>query len=1047
MNNNIRQEDYNFITNIENNTLENKVDALLKQTKQLDILVGYFRLSGFDILKGKLDGVDKIRIIVGLNTDSKVVDMLQEVEKSMISTGDIKKNIEDTLTTELNEGEDSLESDTGAKTFLQLLKEGKVEIRGYKERNMHAKMYVFTFKEGNIDKGRVITGSSNLSYMGLRGQLELNVELKNNSDYRFATDTFKYLWENSVPVNKEFEDKVEGSWVRDDMHPKLLYLRTLQELFKEELESGDKSRFEGEGYKTYRYQLDAVSQAEEIIDNYGGVFISDVVGLGKTYITSMLTAKLGLKPLVICPPHLISNWRGVMDKFGVSCEIESIGKLDNILHRMSKYKNICNIVVIDESHRFKNQSTLRYEQLHAICANKKVILVTATALNNVHSDIESQLYLFQSKYNSNILSETKNLQGYFKNLEKRLKDIDKNNKQKYKQELKLISEKIRTDILSKIMIRRTRHDIEKLYKNDMIEQDLIFPEVMNPQHLEYVLSGESERKYDTTIRLLSLVSFDVYNPWKYSDREKERKKNINLVGFMKALAIKRLESSSYAFKSTIESIINNHESFLKIYTETGKIRVIRDDKVEDLVLGDEELDEGILDGMTVDASKFKGTLVTEVKKDLDLLKDIKNLWEKETTDYKWEMFKELLNNREEFKNNKLVIFTEYADTAEYLNDKIKKEVTDKVYKFTGKSKESNREKIKRNFDAASEEQENEIDILVTTDTLSEGINLHRSNTIINYDIPWNPTKIIQRVGRINRINTVFNKLYIYNFLPSKASEKHLDMSDRILNKLQSFHDILGEDSKYLSDLEEIGSKELYGMMNDISILEEGLSDKEREVASPLSQRYSYLKEIRDIKENNIELYKEVLKIPIKSRCAKESNREKNSLVTFFKKGKKSIFVISKENGSQEEIPFNVALELMRSDDDTVKLPLDLEEYYKRLYKNKTKVKILEERNDKETIKRSKNTEEVLERLKYIPLDKTLTDRDIEKIKSLISLIKVGDVSDSIINEINKICKLSEDNFLKVEKIFRTVPSTYFTDKGSEEEVIDSAKVILSMFLK
>jgi hypothetical protein len=279
----------------------------------------------------------------------------------------------------------------------------------YTEAPIHAKVYIMRKDPQKVPDmyGSVITGSSNFSEAGLINNLEFNVELKDAADVSFALDKFEELWEQSTDIRETYIDTVEKkTWMRSDITPYQLYLKTLYEFFKEEINS-DKENFQTllpEGYMRLQYQIDAVMQARQKLEAYNGVFISDVVGLGKTYICAMLanTFSRNTYKLFICPPVLVEYWRSVLQEFDVArCDVESLGKLDRIIEKgnMDKYS----YVFVDEAHRFRNSGTESYTSLHQICRGKKVVLISATPINNYNSDIEHQIYLFQSR-DTNIIS-------------------------------------------------------------------------------------------------------------------------------------------------------------------------------------------------------------------------------------------------------------------------------------------------------------------------------------------------------------------------------------------------------------------------------------------------------------------------------------------------------------------------------------------------------------------------------------------------------------------------------------------------------------------
>lgn len=403
--------DLTFFTNEPDRNLYDRFSNILKSNTQFfDVLVGYFRTSGFFKMYEAMADVEKIRILVGLNVDKytvKIIDRANnEIAFDKLTTKEAKEAFNEDVVNEFEKSETNASIEQGVRTFIEWLRNGKLEMRMYVDAPIHAKVYIM---RKDMDKtpdtyGSVITGSSNFSEAGLQNNLEFNVELKDSRDVQFALEKFEDLWAKSVPVTDEYIEAVEKkTWLRNDITPYEIYLKTLYEFFKEEINS-DKDLLGDDllpdGYMKLQYQLDAVVQARKILETYNGVFISDVVGLGKTYICAMLAKSLPKgKKLIICPPVLVDYWKEVLLEFDVAAEVESLGKLEKILDKgVDKFKYI----FIDEAHRFRNQGTESFSNLHKICYGKKVVLISATPINNYSSDIENQLYLFQPKHDSTI---------------------------------------------------------------------------------------------------------------------------------------------------------------------------------------------------------------------------------------------------------------------------------------------------------------------------------------------------------------------------------------------------------------------------------------------------------------------------------------------------------------------------------------------------------------------------------------------------------------------------------------------------------------------
>jgi len=383
--------DLSFITNEENQRLKERFEVLIKDTSFFDCLVAYFYSSGFHAIYHSLENTEKIRILIGISTSRQTYELLENAKKQKqqqidFSHAETKQEVENFVQKEMEDSEDNRKVEEGVNKFIEWAKSGKLEIKAYPSQNIHAKLYIMTFTEGDRDAGRVITGSSNFTKAGLVDNLEFNVELKNRSDYDFAKNKFEELWKNAVDVSEKYVQTIqEKTWLSQNISPYQLYLKFLYEYFKDELSQTDEVfvKYLPQEFKKLEYQEQAVLNAKKILLEYGGVFISDVVGLGKTYISAMLAGQLDGRTLVIAPPVLLEksnpgSWPNVFSDFRVQADFESIGKLDDLLARgTDKYTNI----IIDEAHRFRTETTISYEKLAEICRAKRVILVTATPYN------------------------------------------------------------------------------------------------------------------------------------------------------------------------------------------------------------------------------------------------------------------------------------------------------------------------------------------------------------------------------------------------------------------------------------------------------------------------------------------------------------------------------------------------------------------------------------------------------------------------------------------------------------------------------------------
>lgn len=1004
--------------------------------------------------------IEKIRVLVGLNVDNKTVQIIQQAENEQmsfdISHKEVKQEFTEDIVEEMQNSEDSYRVEKGVKTFIKWLQNGKLEMRIYPDAPIHAKVYIMRKDMGKVPDqfGSVITGSSNFSKAGLVNNLEFNVELKDSRDVQFALEKFEELWDMSIDITDEYIDTInEKTWIREDITPYELFLKTLYEYFKEEINEDKNEIWEDtlpDDFLRLQYQTDAVIQARKILNAYGGVFISDVVGLGKTFICAMLAQNLRGRKLVICPPVLKNYWERTLQQFEVSAKVESLGKLDSILEDEDLMKNV-KYVFIDEAHRFRNEKTESFEKLHQICYNKKVILVTATPQNNYSSDIANQIYLFQPKNNSSIIPNNKNLEAFFNRLDKKLRKLDKGTKE-YQEVLRANSEVIRDQVLRNIMIRRTRKEIIEYYKEDLKKQGLKFPELGAPEKIVYTYSDDVETVFNHTIEIIKNLTYARYQPLTYlEDVPKEVASLIvsqrNMSGFMKSILVKRLESSFEAFKKTLNRFIKSYKKFISM-CQNGEVYISKKVDVYDLLdSGDDEKLMELVEAEIVQhypVESFNRDFIPSLNYDLQMLEELQGEWEEIIEDPKKEQFLWEIKERNELKNNKIIIFTESTETAEYVGAYLELYYPEQVLVYSGQSSRSIRQEIEANYNPNYiYEKKDDIKFLVTTDVLAEGINLHRSNVIVNYDLPWNPTKVMQRVGRINRVGTEHEKLYVFNFFPTAQANAHLPLEENIKLKIQAFHDTLGEDFKYLSEDEEISSHNLYQKLSS----KESLEADENEEQSELK----YLNIMRDIRDNHEELYEKIKRLPQKSRSGRlYFGIKEDKTVTFLRKGGLKKFFIS-DGTDAEEIPFMQAIKYLEvfPEEKKIKPP---KAYFDHLELNKTAFKVAlseEEELITERAAKTGNDAKVIKLLKAISRCKAFTDEQEILIKKIRKAWEDGNIPANITKEVLKQTKLINDPIKVFYEIIDIVPEKYFEERKRKKAVniFGEMKVILSSYLK
>lgn len=1057
--------DLTFITNEKNKNLKERFEVLIKDTKFFDCLAGFFYTSGFYAIYKSLGKTEKIRILIGISTSRQTFELLQEAVKEkqqslQFSHAETKQEFQGLIEKELEDSEDNQKVEEGIVKFIEWIKSKKLEIRAYPSQNIHAKLYIMTFAEGDRDVGRVITGSSNFTQAGLVDNLEFNVELKNRADYEFAKQKFDELWKDSVDVSEKYIQTIEDkTWLNQNITPYYLYLKFLYEYFKDELSQTDEVfiKYLPQEFKRLEYQRQAVLNAKKILEEYGGVFISDVVGLGKTYVSAMLTGQLDGRTLVVAPPMLLEksnpgSWPNVFSDFRVSADFESLGKLDDIIDRgTEKYTNI----IIDEAHRFRTEATMTYEKLAEVCRGKRVILVSATPYNNSPKDILSQIKLFQKAKKSTI-PNLPDLEGFFNSLHRKLKGLDR--QRDYAEYIKTVKEnakEIREKVLKYLMVRRTRTEIATYFKEDLEREQLKFPDTKRPEPLFYELNDTEDEIFNKTIELIAKkFKYTRYTPMLYYKGDISQPEELsqrNMGKFMRILLVKRLESSFFAFKKSVERFLYSYDMFIKQF-DKGNVYVSKKytNKIFEFLENDDDLaiqrliDEGKAE--RYDSKEFRDDFIKDLRSDFEILKQVQLLWQNITRDPKLIKFIDELSKDKILKENKLIVFTESKETAEYLVKNINEKFPDMALCFSGGSGEAVRDKVIENFDARARHPKDDYRILVSTEVLSEGVNLHRSNTVINYDIPWNPTRMMQRVGRINRVDTKFSAIYTYNFFPTKQSNDQIKLKEVAEAKINAFLTLLGGDAELLTEGEPIGSHELFNRL----ISKQTLTGEDEQEESELK----YLQVIKIIRDKEPELFGRIKHLPKKARTAKRNDKYKEALLTYFRRGKLQKFFITQNTKSSQELDFLSAAKLLESnpEDKKQKLPGIL---YELLDKNKEAfIFATTEEMTKPEHRRGRDSAANILRILKVTLKNTqqFTDEQELYLKKVLTQLEEGGLPKQTTKETLKALNELKKDLMNPFKVLATL-QTHIPQRLLEGHyveylptIFDKREVILSLYL-
>ena len=755
------------------------------------------------------------------------------------------------------------------------------------------------------------------------------------------------------------------------------------------------------------YQIEAVKRCISIMHEHGGFMLADVVGLGKTIIGTLIIKRfLSLpendgrerKVLIITPPAIQSGWKKTIamfdkdsdEKIAPYIDFITTGRIANVTEEDDWEENDDDsadsgefvgtlqdknygFIVIDESHKFRNSTTFMYRSLDELIikigSNTGVYpyigLLSATPQNNRPNDLKNQIYLFERNRNDSTLkkAESGNIEKFFADVNREY-DLLINNRsniteEERKQRLEAVSKKLRDCVLSDILERRTRTDVEKYYKEDMESQGLVFPKIVGPNTLKYIMDDELAQLFSDTMTIIAPNQNErlLTNEWlKYSryraieyfvDPANEQKhtgrgnRGVNDVArqmatIMQILLVKRLESSFTAFTQSLFNLRRYTENMIRMWenntifvcpqinvnqeldyeakTKKRGGKVSFNDCVEEIRVKIQKLtNQGRNErGQNAEYKRndFKEEYYSQLKEDYNLISNLCDRWAKNSQDPKFDAFKENIKpelfNPEKNTSGKLVIFSEAIDTVQALARAVKA----KGYKplvITAANRDEMEKTIEENFDANYEgEWKDEYNVIITTEVLAEGVNLHRANVILNYDTPWNSTRLMQRIGRVNRIGSKEPFVYVYNFMPSAEGDAQIELVRKAHTKLQSFHILFGEDSKIFSDEESVVH---YDMIKAIEGEE-----------SPMQQ---YVYELKQYKETHTERYKQIEQTNEGWEIAQATNGTAYFIVKAPRSAKLAISIHTAEDSQSKAqiISLFELLEAMRVDENAQRTAL------------------------------------------------------------------------------------------------------------------------------
>lgn len=649
---------------------------------------------------------------------------------------------------------------------------------------------------------RSVAFAGPFTHAGARSSADLRFELTGAS-HAEARAWLERWRDEATDISSDVLAVLQESWAGGEVDPEDLYLKVLYEYFRGTLSSLDEESDDNPMLRWLTdFQREAYAYAKGVLRRYGGVFLADVVGLGKTWIAMALLRHLqgryGHHAVVVAPPAVCPAWRELADEQGVQLTTLSIGRLSELPRHADR-----EILVLDESHNFRNRGTRRYDHVEAWLrpdgqpSARQVLLLSATPQNNRAQDVLHQLRFFPDNY-TRLPFRGESLEDWFKAVERGEQDLAR--------------------LLQHVVVRRTRGFIREAYPDATLRQrgpdgaeteiPLRFPRrVSGPdQCLRYQLDARpgATGLYDRILRELQRMTWALYGLGEFARPEhldhpvirRLRHSGRGLRGLYKVLLLKRLESSLFAFDRSLDRLRERLTQALEELRQgwvTVRLSVAPSDDADDADDGEGPAQERshLFDVPALDHA---------IRADLARVEQISAALRDAVgqRDPKLARLEAWLRGRHP-RRHRTLVFTQFADTASWLAQQLGDRFG-RTALVTGST--AGRGRIARRFAPRANRaqevgREDEIDLLISTDALSEGVNLQDADTLVNYDLHWNPVRLIQRAGRIDRIGSENDEIHVASFLPERGLESNLGIEEVLRHRIAEFLRVFGEDSAVL----------------------------------------------------------------------------------------------------------------------------------------------------------------------------------------------------------------------------------------------------------
>ena len=936
-------------------TMRKILSSNIPYVRQLDISTGYFDVGGYGMLRDVLEKAVKggsftLRLLLGKDA---IVPAEGSFEKYAEQYQRREAGLEHSMKSSLDDRGLTAELMTDTASLIALLKRPNVQVRMGASRFNHSKCYIL----GNES---VLIGSSNFTSGGLVGNYELNAGLYQPGVAGQTREWFEGMWAKARDVKDELVSVLSRSKFGAPPEPHEVYMKMLFETFRPLL--GNMDQKATEGVPLTRFQQDAVRTALFIMSKFGGAVIADATGLGKTNMgIEILRQKVlgeGKKALLIAPAQVLRGmWENKLKEVDVKVRetitAEHLSRED-ALEDIRKYRRI-DLVIIDESQSFRSSGASRRKNLMKLLSvgkRKQVVLLSATPINNSLMDLYYQLSIITNGDDSYFYRTVG-----IPNLKYHLRDAASS------EGLQQGLEKIQ-QLLNYIMVRRTRTFIKDVYRDDTING----AKIRFPKHeykpIRYSLSelfGNIFQRMLDDVGSLTMAPYGI-DQYNMDLQEKDRNKHRVRAHLQTILLLKRFESSVEAVRISLENKIKLYR-YIRNILDRGMILRVRD---FNKIIGKWTASEGVNDAehdTERDSREEAEFVIGELEKvaeeradgrydlarlkadmdhDIRILDGLLTAVGKITVDAKMDsVVSTILRERAlETESRKVLIFTEYTATARYITKVLKDKLGEKtgfkanICCITGNTKPRTRKEYverfapKANLPEGESLEKPDINILISTEVLSEGQNLQDCNYVINYDLPWNPMRIVQRTGRIDRLTSAYDVIHSRACYPDRELDNILNLWEMLIHKINTVNQAIGLDSELLG--EEPTPKQfnvnvvprIKALVGGGAAADDTITNIERESdmmppTTPINELF------RHIKEKGIDAMKE---IPLGRRSGKKGAAQKAVLAYLQEKPEHRVyFVVYDYSSGKTIVPDDdtEAIELvMCGDGEPLHLPMD-----------------------------------------------------------------------------------------------------------------------------